>query len=156
MIGFRANFGGPDFPNIPDEQYTTLLYDTLAFDEGACFNKATGEWCPDIETPSLVSLGLQTWLDAGAGGQNAQFVSKVVKSNSEATPPYETVDVIAPIGVLCAQPGVAIVGGSGIDLCKPGDRYKVILWANSATGPTGLDTVNGNPAHTWFSGAVIE
>lgn len=143
-IGFRAHKGGVEQPAVPNNAYTLVLFGATAFDDGPCFSLASGLWAPP---PGLVTLNGQVWIDAGAGGPNANFVAKIFKNGAK--------DVVAGIGTLCSQPGVAVIPFACVDQCEEGDTYGLHLWA-SALDPAIGCTINGNPAHTWFSGAVIE
>ena len=147
---FRVNLGNVDAPGFPNNAYRLVRFTTIDFDTASSWSEATASYAP---FRGIVLFQWQIWIDAGAGGPNAQFVAKLVK-NAVIGPDDALIsgaDVAGGIGVECAQPGVAVCGASVTDTVSDGDHYQLFLWA-SATDPTRGCTINGNPAHTFLSG----
>lgn len=44
--------------------------------------------------------------------------------------------------------------GSGVDICEAGDQYAVLSYSLSNSGYPEV-VADGNPAHTWWSGALL-
>jgi hypothetical protein len=148
--GFRVNLNDIDAPNFPNNAYRLIRFPNVVFDTASSWSAANASYAP---FPGLMLFQWQIWIDAGAGGVNAQFVAKLIKNATIDADDalISGTDVVAGIGVECAQPGVAVCGASVTDLAADGDHYQLFLWA-SASNPLVGCTINGNPAHTFLSG----
>jgi hypothetical protein len=124
-----------------------------AFDYGLRFNN--GIWTPvkTGEQPRMVSFSGQIWISWNGnhrdGGYNVpNFVAKIIKNGYAGCANGKCAqDVIAGIGVPGTFPSSMVIPFAGTDLAQPGDTYQVFLYT---TNPDAW--VDGNKAHTWFSG----
>lgn len=121
-----------------------------SFDVGGRF--AGGKWTPVApgEPERLVTLSGQIWISYGGiniNGGVPNFVVKIIKNGYGCTNGPCAQSVFAGIGTPGSWPQSFVIPFAGTDLAKPGDYYQVFLYT---TNPAAW--VDGNPAHTWFSG----
>lgn len=142
--GFRVSKGMTDQTSFNVSNYTLLTWPNEVFDVGGRF--ADNGWTPvEAEEESrIVSFGGQIWVKQNGYGNPPNFVVKIIKNG------YPGTDIIAGIGTYGTFPNSFVIPIAGCDLAQPGDVYK--LWLYSTYGAA---IVDGHPAHTWWSGAVI-
>jgi len=129
-----------DQQNIPNNQFTLVGFNSAKFDVGGNAVTTTSSWNPP---PGPVLLSGQVWLNPGTVDVNGSFVAKVVKNGTK--------DVCAGDGTHGSFTGTASIPFSCVDVAVPGDYYQVYVYASSNAS----STINGHPAHTWFSMATL-
>lgn len=144
MIGFRADKNMVDQTNFTVNNYTLLSWGNEKFDEGGRF--ANDTWIPvqSGESAKLVTFGGQIWVRENATGNPPNYVAKIIKNG------YPGQHQIAGICSYGTFPNSMVIPIAGVDLAQPGDEYRIYLFATNSNA-----IVDGHPAHTWFSGAVI-
>jgi len=147
MYGFNVHKGGVSQTGIPHEQYTLITFSDARFNQGSIFNHSTGRVKPPA---GLFMMMGQIWIQAGASGlYNPSFVAKIHKNGN---------DLDAGIGPIGSVPGTAPIPFSLVDLANGDDEYDVRLYASGILNPDTTRqtlTVDGHPAHTWFSGVSL-
>jgi hypothetical protein len=128
-------------------QYQKLTWVCLA--KGCHFDVGDGSFRPPA---GGVTISAFVWVSAGMGGNPPNGVVKILK-NAKFTAGGVLVSgeaIGTGVGVAGTFPGSFVMSVPGVfDIAEQGDYYHACLYATS----TGMVTVDGNDAHTWFAGA---
>lgn len=142
LNGFYAHKNSSNQTGLADSVYTKLTFGTEKFDLGGCFNTTNSRWTPPA---GLVQLNAFVFIASGAKASGSSFyVAKIIKNG--------VTDVAAGPGA--ANPGTpttASTNVSAVDQANGTDYYEVFLFVITDT----TVTVDGNLAHTHFSGHVV-
>lgn len=136
MSGFRAHLADISQRGWPALQYRPIPWQAVGYN-GGYFDLATGIWTPPA---GEVIFGGQVWISQLAWGEPKNFVAKIHKNG---------VGLIAGIGLEGTFPGSMVIPISGSDWASGKDAYQLQLYTTSDA------IVDGNPAHTWWSGSVV-
>lgn len=143
--GFRVDKTFTDQTGFTANAYTLLQWPAEAFDQGAKF--LNNGWIPSAsgEGQKIVCFSGQIWVRQNGYGNPPNYVAKIIKNG------YPGTQIIAGIGTYGTFPNSFVIPISGCDLASEGDEYKIYLFATDSTA-----VVDGHPAHTWWSGVVVQ
>lgn len=143
--GFRVSKNHVAQTNFAVNDYSLLTWSTEEFDVGGKF--ANDGWIPvpaNEQDSKLVVFGGQIWVAGNGTGNPPNYVAKIIKNG------YPGDHRIAGIACYGTFPNSFVIPIAGVDLAQPGDEYKIWLFATNSAA-----IVDGHPAHTWWSGAVL-
>ena len=125
----------------PGAGYVIVPFQTTRVNDGSYFDVASSKWWPPA---GPVLLQAQLFIsDSGGIPVNPSYVAKLIKN--------EWIDVCTGIGAAGSLWWTVVIQLSCSDRAQPGDYYRLAV-AVSSLGPWTLD---GNPAHTYFSGVAL-
>lgn len=155
----RVHLNGTNQVGIPSDQYHQFAWSGVAQNDNGLW---TSTGC--IPPAGPVIFQWQAWIAAGFGGSNPSIVVKLIKNatvDGSGNLNGETGDIIAAIGYgtplelldtgyTGSQPGTAVAGASVSDVANGTDTYNLFIYVTAADTSVGC-TIDGNPAHTFFS-----
>jgi hypothetical protein len=140
---FRAHKGSTSQGSLGAYLYNHVTWPQKKHDTHGYFNTATGKWTPPAGQVQLSASVWVVWIGDDNGGY-PNYVLKLLKNGESA---YEnTATGICARGVF---PNTAVCQiPAWNDVASGTDSYELILYTTSAGS-----FIDGNAAHTWFSGA---
>lgn len=147
--GFFAHKNFTAQTGMPTLAYTRVIFSATRFDIGSKFNTTNSKWTPSA---GLVQLNAHVWWTAHASlCCNATFVIKIIKNSTGIC---NGADVAAGVGTATVGfPTTAVAHLSVVDYASGTDSYELCAYGTSDDGGNDLQ-LDGNPAHTHFSGAI--
>lgn len=154
LMGFKAHLNGISQPNCPTLAYTPVIMRAAPINDGGSYDLVHNWWKPPAA--GLVVMNANVWIQAHARppstipGDGFEQCAKIHVSRDngvswqqlEASPGWE------PAGY--TNTGASQVSGCE-DEADGTTLYQLRMYTTSDTG--GNDCViDGNPAHTWFTG----
>lgn len=143
--GFTAGKNNNAQTSFTANDYTLLTWATSTHVPSGTFSNNGWTPVPSSATEAKqVCFGGQIWVRENATGNPPNYVAKIIKNG------YPGQHQIAGICSYGTFPNSMVIPISGVDLAQLGDEYRIYLFATNSNA-----IVDGHPAHTWFSGAVI-
>lgn len=145
---FYADKARVDQTGFPSNVYHQVTFSTVRFDTCSCYNATTGLWTP-VAGPVIMSV--QVFIaSGGVATGNPTYVVKIIKNgiNTVAGDDNGNVAGVGPVGATPSAPATKV---TAVDIANGADTYGVWLYATG--NPT--TTLDGNPAHTYFSGIAL-
>jgi hypothetical protein len=121
--------------------YTPVTWGAEGFDVGGYF--ASNAWTPPA---GRIQLNASIFCTGGAASSSGVFVVSILKNGSFLKEGVGT--------AIAGLAGFAIAHVSCVDIASGSDAYTVSFFYTSALGAND-GVIDGSPAHTHFSGALI-
>lgn len=149
-IAFYLDKNGVDQTGMATGAYTQVTFSTAKFNTGGG-TFSSNRWTAPVA--GMVSFQASVWWTANAASSSSpSFVIKIIKNSAGLC---NGADVFAGIGTaVTGFPGTAIAQANGIDQATAGDVYELCAFGISSGALNNLQ-VDGNQAHTHWSGAMI-
>lgn len=145
--GFRAHKNLVSQTGFIVDEYNPLAWPAVKFNVGGYFNTTTGRWRPPA---GLVLLSAHLWVlnPTSLGSAFPQnYVVKLLKNGQVSLD-----DTPAGICTATTYPDTAVCQLAGvIDKASGTDEYEIRLFVTNAGA-----VLEGNPSHTWWSGACLQ
>lgn len=156
--GFRANLGGTNLVYTPTNpnNYRLFTAGTAVFNINSYY--ANNRFTPPTGA-SLVSLNAGIFIDSAStfsGNFECKWIKNFTVDGSNFIIPGDGADVVAGQGSEIANTaGTYFVSCNVFDKCFAGDYYGLFLYVDAFPLGSTTVTIDGNPAHTYISGAVL-
>jgi uncharacterized Zn-binding protein involved in type VI secretion len=161
-IGAGVNLNGTNLTYVPPNpnNYRLLTWTGVAFNQGGLFAVQAALGAAFIPPPGskLIALDAHAWITSGAANPPANWVVKWIKNATVNGSLFLTggTDVVAGIGAISSTgAGSVTVRSSGYAAVSLGDYFAPFLWCDSTTLGSTTVTIDGNPAHTYATAAVL-
>jgi hypothetical protein len=155
LASFSAHKNGVSQGGCPNLLYVPVTFSAVEFDNGCLFDTTNSWWKPPA---GLVLLSANVWINAGAkylDNYPGDGYSQCAKFHRSPDNGVTWEQVRANPGWNPA--GYPSTGGSTmctVAMASGTDLFQLRMYTTSQDGGSSC-VIDGNPAHTWFSGALL-